>query len=455
MKTERPRDLALKTLNGLAFKTDSPDNYLDNLFQSHPYLDERDRAFIIQLTQGVFRWRLRLDWMIGQFTDFPLKRLEIPILNILRLALYQVFFLDRVPESAAVNEAVKQVKSNNYPRHIASFANGLLRNICRNKDIISFPDKDLEPVSYLSVFHSYPRWLAERWIKGFGIEFTEHLLSYQNNLPRLNIRTNTMMLNRDRLIEYLAEEGVTGTPAAYAPEGVILEGFKGKVTELNAFKSGLFQVQDQAAIIISHLIALRPGDTVLDICAGLGGKSTHMAALAGGKGNILAVDINRRKLATLGHNARRLGIENILPVVADASKSLSSAFKVQFDKVILDAPCSGLGTISKHPDIKWSRDAGDIIRLSFMQKTIMNEAAPVIKKGGRLLYVTCTISKEENEDVVEDFLVRNSDMSLESLKRHVPDWCTDLIDDQGFFRTFPHVHHMDGFFAALFRKTGY
>jgi 16S rRNA (cytosine967-C5)-methyltransferase len=453
MKTERPRDLALKILNSLANKTDIPDNYLDDLFQSHPHLDERDRAFIIQLVQGLFRWRLRLDWVIGQFTDFPLKRLENPILNILRLALFQIFFLDRVPEFAAVNEAVKQVKSNNSPRHIASFVNGLLRNICRHKDIISFPDKDREPVGYLSVFHSYPRWLVERWIREFGKDFTEPLLSSQNNLPQLNIRTNTLLLTRDRLIEYLAEEGVTGRPTTYAPEGVILEGFKGRVTELNAFKSGLFQVQDQAAILISHLIAPRPGDIVLDICAGLGGKSTHMAALNGGKGDILAIDINRRRLMSLIHNARRLGIDNIRPVVADASKSLSSAFSVQFDKAILDAPCSGLGTISRHPDIKWNRDEGDIIRLSFMQKTIMNETVPVIKKGGRILYVTCTISKEENEDVVEDFLVRNRDMSLENLKRHVPDWALDLIDNQGFFRTFPHIHHMDGFFGALFTKS--
>jgi 16S rRNA (cytosine967-C5)-methyltransferase len=453
MRTERPRDLALKILNSLANKTDSPDNYLDDLFQSHTYLDERDRAFIVHLVQGLFRWRLRLDWVIGQFTDFPLNRLETPILNILRLALFQIFFLDKVPESAAVNEAVKQVKSNNGPRYIASYVNGLLRNICRHKGKISFPDKDREPVSYLSVFHSYPQWLVDRWIKEFGKEFTENLLLSQNNLPRLNVRTNTLFLTRDRLIEYIAEEGVTGKPTTYAPEGVILEGFKGRVTELNAFKSGLFQVQDQAAIIMSHLIAPQPSDTMLDICAGLGGKSTHMAALNGGKGNIIAVDINRRRLMTLVQNARRLGIYNIQSVVADASKSLSSALSVQFDKVILDAPCSGLGTISRHPDIKWNRDEGDIIRLSFMQKTIMNETARVIKKGGRILYVTCTISKEENEDVVEDFLVKNSDMSLENLKRHVPEWGIDLIDAHGFFRTFPHIHHMDGFFGALFTKS--
>jgi 16S rRNA (cytosine967-C5)-methyltransferase len=170
MKKKRPRELALKILNSLANKTDSPDNYLDDLFHSYPYLDERDRAFIIHLVQGFFRWRLRLDWVIGQFADFPLKRLETPILNILRLALYQILFLDRIPESAAVNEAVMQVRSNNSPLHIVSFVNGLLRNICRHKDIISFPDKDREPVGYLSVFYSYPQWLVERWIREFGKE---------------------------------------------------------------------------------------------------------------------------------------------------------------------------------------------------------------------------------------------------------------------------------------------
>ncbi len=453
MKTESPRDLALKILNRLVHKRDSPDNYLNDLFEHAPHLDERDRAFISQLVQGVSRWRLRLDWMIGQFTEFPLKKMEIPILNILRLALYQIFYLDRVPESSAVNEAVNQVKSIKSPRYITSFVNGLLRNICRHKDRISFPDQVREPVGYLSVFYSYPPWLVEKWIREFGKEFTEGLLCSQNNLPQLNIRTNTLLVSRGKLIEYLDEEGVTGRPAPYAPEGMILEGFKGRVTELKAFKRGLFQVQDQAAIITSHLIAPRPGDTVLDICSGLGGKSTHMAALMGGSGNILALDINRKRLATLVYNAHRLGIDNIRPVVADASKSLSSTFSFKFDKVMVDAPCSGLGIISRHPDIKWNRDEKDIIRLSFLQKTIMNETASVIKKGGRILFVTCTISKEENEEIVKDFLNRNSDMSLENLKKHVPDWGLDLIDNQGFFRTFPHIHHMDGFFAALFRKN--
>ena len=286
------------------------------------------------------------------------------------------------------------------------------------------------------------------------MEFAEDLLSAQNSLPCLNIRTNTLKISRDKLIAYLADEGVKGKPLSYAPEGILLEGFKGRVTELKAFRNGLIQVQDQAAMIISHLIAPQPGgDILLDICAGFGGKSTHMAALMGGKGYVLALDINRERLINLMNNSRRLDIANIQPIVADASKPLSTLLNFKFDKVMVDAPCSGLGVISRHPDIKWSRDEKDITRLSFLQKTIMNETASVVKKGGRILFVTCTVSSQENEEVVNDFLDRNSDMSLENLKKHVPEWGLDLIDDQGFFKTFPHIHHMDGFFAALFRKN--
>ncbi|MDB9822478.1 16S rRNA (cytosine(967)-C(5))-methyltransferase RsmB [Deltaproteobacteria bacterium] len=452
MKTDNPRDLALETLNGLVRVPQYSGNYLDELFQLNPQLDERDRAFISTLVQGVLRWRQRLDWIIGQFSDLPLKKIEISVLNILRIAIYQIFFLDRVPESAAVNEAVNQTKLNKSPRYVTSFVNGLLRNICRHKGMIKFPDRNREPVEYLSVFYSYPRWLTKKWIRELGREFTEDLLSAQNNLPCLNIRTNTLRVSRSKLIEYLEAEGVTGKPSPYAPEGILLEGFRGRVAELKAFKEGFFQVQDQAAMIASHLISPKIGDTLLDICAGFGGKSTHMAELVGGQGHVLALDINRRRLINLVHNTQRLGIGNIQPVVADASKSLSSMFNFKFDKVMVDAPCSGLGVISRHPDSKWNRDEQDIRRLSYLQKTIMNETASLVKKGGRIIFVACTISREENEEVVKDFLDRNRDMSLGNMKECAPDYCLELIDDQGFLKTFPHIHSMDGFFAALFRK---
>ncbi|MFC1534423.1 16S rRNA (cytosine(967)-C(5))-methyltransferase RsmB [Thermodesulfobacteriota bacterium] len=444
----------MKTLNRLVRKPQYSGNYLDNLFQRNPYLNERDRAFISQLVQGVLRWRLRLDWVIGQFADLPLKKINIPILNILRLALYQVFFLDRVPESAAVNEAVNQAKDNKSTRHGTSFVNGILRNICRRKDEITFPDRDRDRLGYLAAYYSHPEWLVEKWIKELGDKHTEELLYAQNVFPDLNIRTNTLKISRDTLIEYLAEDGITGRPTPYTPEGVLLEGFRGKVDELASFKKGLFQIQDQAAQITSHLLAPQPGDKVLDICAGLGGKTTHMVELMGGKGQVLALDINVGRLISLNCNSRRLGIEALPSVVADASTSLSFLLRCKFDRIMVDAPCSGLGVISRHPDNKWNRDVNDIKRLALLQKIVMNEAASIIQKGGRILYVTCTISRDENEDVVNDFLDNHRDISHENLKEHVPEWGLDLIDDQGFLKTFPHIHHMDGFFAALFTKTG-
>ncbi len=451
MKAKKPRDLALMVLNGLPNKPIFSGEYLDDIFRRNPELDDRDRAFISHLVQGVLRWQLRLDWIIKQAADFPLKKINPPILNILRLALYQIFFLDRTPESAAVNEAVNQSKAHG-DQYVVSFVNGILRRICREKDRMIFPDRDGDTVQYLSVFYSYPVWLVEKWISELGAGFTEGLLSAGNNIPFFTIRANRLKLNRSELIRRLGEEGITGRPTPCAPEGIEIEDFKGRVEALSSFREGLFQVQDQAAQITSYLLGPQPGETILDICAGFGGKSSHLAELMGDKGRILALDINHRRLLSLVSNSRRLGIRSINSLVGDASTGLSSLFRFKFDKVMIDASCSGLGVMSRHPDGKWNRDERDIIRLALLQKAIVNQAASTLRSGGRMLYVTCTISREENEEVVTHCLESHGDIFLENMKDHVPEWGQDLIDNQGFLRTFPHVHHMDGFFAALFSK---
>jgi 16S rRNA (cytosine967-C5)-methyltransferase len=453
MRTDSPRDLALKALNSLISKPRHSGNYLENLFRINPHLDDRDRAFISQIVQGVLRWLKRIDRIISQFSHISLNKIDSHPLNILRIAVYQIFYLDRVPESAAVNEAVNQTKKRKHSRHIISFVNGLLREICRNKDKITFPDREGERSAFLSTFYSYPEWLVNKWIGEVGKDFTEKLLAAQNNLPYLNIRTNTLKVTRERLIDYLADEGIAGKALSYAPEAILLEGFKGRVTESEAFKRGLFQVQDQGAQVVSHLLNPRPGDIVLDICAGLGGKTTHLLEIMGGEGRVIALDINRTRLVNLLNNARRLGIAGVMPVTADASISLESVFRNKFKTVLVDAPCSGLGVISRHPDGKWNRNEGDIGRLAQLQKSIINTAALLVQKGGNILYVTCTVSREENEEVVQDFLSNNRDISLIDLKETSPEWAVDLIDDQGFFRSYPHIHNMDGFFAALFMKN--
>jgi 16S rRNA (cytosine967-C5)-methyltransferase len=451
MKTDKPRELALNILNSQSQGTSFPENDLNDFYRLNR-LDERDRAFVNSLVQGVLRWRQRLDWAIGQFSSVPLKKIDGEILNILRIACCQIFFMDRVPESAAVNEAVNLARAGKRPRHVISFINGILRTICRSRDEIKFPDRERERARYLSIFYSYPEWLTDKWVSELGEDVAEELFSEQNKVPDVNIRTNILRISRDALMESLVRAGINAGPMSRSPQGVVLEGFRGRVDALAEFKAGLFQVQDQAAQIAGHLLSVKPGYSVLDICAGLGGKSSHLAELMEGKGQVIGLDNNKGRLARLVENAKRLGINNILPVEADASMPLSSLFQNRFNRVLLDAPCSGLGVISRHPDIKWNRREADIPRLAATQKTFLNAAASVVEKGGELLYVVCTISREENEEVVAGFLKENSDMSLVNLKEQAPGWCFDLIDEQGFYRTWPHKHHMDGFFAALFRK---
>ena len=446
-----PRDLALAALNRADSSQGFQGRYLETSFEETPGLDERDRAFIVHLVQGVMRWQIRLDWVVKQAVRFPFKNIEPPILNILRLALYQIFFMDRVPESAAVNEAVKQVRGVAGKR-VAGFVNGILRHICREKDRISFPDPDRERDLYLSLYYSYPLWLIEKWIIELGPDAAERLLDAGNRIPQTVIRVNTLKTDRQGLLERLNEEGVTGSPSLYSPEGVTLQGLKGPVNKLEAFKEGMFQVQGEAAQIGSHLLFPRPGDSVLDLCAGLGGKSTHLAAIMKDKGFILALDRSRSRLISLVQSSIRLEADSVKPVVADASGPLSTFLRYPFDKILVDGPCSGLGVISKNPDTKLTKRAGDIQRLARLQTTILNQAVHLLRKGGRMLYLTCTISREENEGVVEGFLERNNEMALENLKSTIPKWGIDLIDDNGFFRTFPHIHGMEGFFGALFRK---
>jgi 16S rRNA (cytosine967-C5)-methyltransferase len=450
MNTDIPRDLALKALNRLSLNPAYSSRVLDRLFQDTPDLDERDRAFVSQLVQGVLRWRLRLDWIIGRNARFPLRKIDPLVLNILHLALYQIFFLDRVPESAAVNEAVKQAKAS-FPGHIVSFVNGLLRNVCRHKEKAAYPDAIKDPVRFLSVYHSHPVWLVEKWIAELGAKATEALLEANNQAPSLVLRVNTLAAARPELMERLTEEGLDVKPTPYSPVGVIVEGLRGRVDQLRAFKQGLFQVQDEGAQIASFLLSPLAGDMVLDLCAGLGGKTGQIAEIMGNRGKIVALDTNRARLISLAKNARRLGIRIIHSTVADATAELP-VFPESFDRILVDAPCSGLGVLSRHPDGKWNRDSEGINRLALLQAAVLAQAVRGLKKGGSMLYVTCTISREENEGVVEGFLKSHPAMVLDNLADHAPSWAAGLIDENGFLRTYPHLHSMDGFFAALFTK---
>lgn len=451
MKSETPRDLALGALIRLARDPVFSSSILDRLFRANSHLDDRDRAFVSQLVQGVVRWRLRLDWIIGQAAHFPLHKIDIPVLEILRLALYQVYFLDRVPESAAVNEAVKQAKTR-CPPHVVSFVNGILRSICRNKDRIAFPEREADPVLYFSVCHSYPKWLVRKWIRELGEKEAEALLEAGNRTPRLTVRVNRLKTGRWALMERLQREGVNAKATLYSPAGVTVEGLRGRVDQLQVFREGLIQVQDEGAQIPSFLLDTAPGCRVLDACAGYGGKASHLAEIMENRGRVVALDTNPARLVSLAQNSGRLGVGIIHPVVADAAEDMTGLFRNPFDRVLVDAPCSGLGVLSRHPDGKWNRNSGDIRRLALLQAAILNRAAGTLSKGGKMLYVTCTVSREENEGVVGEFLKTHEGFLLEDLRDQAPSWAAELIDERGFFRALPHFHGTDAFFAARMRR---
>jgi 16S rRNA (cytosine967-C5)-methyltransferase len=445
------RNLALKSLNSAAALPGQAERRLESLFLQNPGLDERDRAFAVHLVQGVLRWQIRLDWVLKQFVRFPFKKIDPQVLNVLRLALFQILFLDRVPESAAVNEAVKQTQKMGKD-HVAKFVNGILRQICREKGHLPYPHPEKERPLYTSVYYAYPMWLVKKWTRELGVDMALQLLKAGNEIPKLTIRTNTLRTTRQLLLNRLEEEGIEGRAVSFAPEGIELINFKGSISRLKAFKEGLFQVQGEAAQVCAHLLSPGKEDLIADMCAGLGGKSTHLVQLMGDRGRILALDTSLARLRGLRQNTERLGIGSIFPLVADVMAPISF-LRGAIQKIMVDGPCSGLGVISKHPDTKLTKKEDDIKRLAMIQKSILSRSCQVLNRNGEMLYVTCTISKEENEGVVESVLRENHGVVLQNLGHRVPPWGVDLVDGNGFFKTFPHIHGMEGFFAALLRKN--
>ena len=447
-----PRNLALEVLNQFDNTGTFPVFSLEVGFQQNRNLSDRDRALVTHLVQGVLRWRKRLDWIIREKIHFPFKKLDRNILNILRLAVYQIFFMDRIPPSAAVNEAVKQAKRQGKP-HLIGFVNGILREILRDRERLSSPKNGRDPIRYYSILYSYPEWMVKKWIEDLGTDRALGLMAAQNQIPNVAVRTNSLKTERGILIKLLAEEGVEASPTSYSPWGIKLRGLKRPVVELKSHRNGLFHVQGEAAQICSIILGVKPHERILDTCAGLGGKTTHLGELMRNQGFIIAMDINHRNLIKLRETATRLGVTNIYALVSDATEDLENLFKIKFQRILVDAPCSGLGVISKHPDIKWTRKRGDIERLSSLQQRILNAASKVLVSKGKLLYITCTVCREENEQVVEKFLRGNPQMRLENLRTVMPEWGKDLVDENGFYRTYPHIHCMDGFFGALMSKV--
>lgn len=446
-----PRQVALNVLNELEQKDDTLDAILERTFRKQITLERRDRALVMELVYGVLRNRGRIDWMLDKFSRIPRSKIDPFVQNVLRLGTYQILYTDRIPPSAAVNESVNLVKINQ-PEWVTRFANGVLRAIERGRGDINLPDAARDPLGAITIETSHPSWLVERWMNRYGEEATHALCRANNQIPTTVIRTNTLRLKRDQLFQFLKKEVPGIEPTLYSPEGLLLKGFSGNITQLTGYKTGWFQVQDESSQLVAHLLSPQPGELVLDACAGLGGKTTHMAQLMRNLGRILALDIHGERLERLRENMMRLGIQHIEIIQKDVTKSLAELGVRRFDRILVDAPCSGLGVIRRNPDSKWRRRPEDLLRMAEKQSQLLNEAASLLKPKGILVYATCSLEPEENEEVISGFLSHHADFQVDDPGLFLPGLTKEMIENHSFLRTYPHLHGMDGFSAVRLRR---
>lgn len=413
--------------------------YPESLIERHlPSLDERDRGLCTELVYGVLRWQIRLDWIIDGFSKIKSGKLEHTVLNALRLGAYQLLFLSKIPPSAAINSSVDLIKREGQKK--AGFVNAVLRNIDRQRGSIKYPSEK-DAARHISVFYSHPEWLVKRWIERYGVEETGRICKADQQVPPVVLRVNTLLTTREKLINELGHEGYEAAPARYSPDGVVLVS-RGRLNP----DDPRFYIQDEASQLVSLLLSPKPGERVLDACSAPGGKTTHLAQLMKNKGEIYALDRYQARLRTVRKTASRLGIDIIKTIAADAAEPLP--FDTQFDAILIDAPCSGLGVLRRSPDIKLHRKESDIAELSKLQKRILANVSGYLKPGGRLVYSTCTLEPEETDEVVSEFLRENPRFEKEGVCGYLlPIGCSELAGTSGELRTHPQLG-VDSFYGA-------
>ena len=445
------RNTALKVLMTLDRERQTLDGILDDITPLTGGLSRRDRALFNALIYGVLRWRGRLDYIISHFSNTPLKKIEPGVLNILRLGLFQIIYLDRIPDSATVNTSVELSRQIGASR-AAGFVNALLRKAAANYGDVVYPTLKSDPVGYFSTEHSLPDWLARRWQHRYNPETLTALSDTFNTIPPITIRTNTLKATRQKLMRSLKDDFEHISPAPVAPDGITLSKLKCSIPDLPAFKNGWFQVQDEAAQLVSLLLDPQPEESVLDACAGLGGKTAHLAQLMKNKGKIAAMDKNKKKLQQLDEEMQRLGISIVRATCHDLNLPLDTKQQGGFDRILLDAPCSGLGVLRRNPDIKWKSSQADLKRHAGLQKRFLENLAPLVKPNGILVYAVCSIEPEENEDVISAFLKKQPEFVIDKRLGKLPETLHSLVEPETGFKTLPLLNHMDGFYFVRLKR---
>lgn len=440
------REVALKIINDI-HTNEAYANIALNRELGRQNLSDQDRRFVTELVYGTIKAGNTLDWMLSLYINRPLSKIPPIVCNILRMGIYQIFFLSKVPISAACNQAVELTKKYGHAGTV-KFVNAVLRNAGRSPEKVVYPDKEKDPIRYLALKYYHPEWMVGRWIKRFGFESTEKLCSINNTTPPLCLRTNTLRISTSDLITKLHDDKVTCSQSHLVPEGIICTEYPSLKT-LSALREGLFQVQDESSMLVGHVLDPQPGEFIIDACGAPGGKSTHIAALMKNSGQVISTDLYDHKLALTNENAKRLGITIIETKALDAT-TIGNYYSKKADRVLVDAPCSGLGVLRRKPDSRWRKSVSMLNDLPKLQLAILNSAADCVKPNGILVYSTCTIEPEENQDVIKSFLSNRKDFCLEPVGEYLP-----TKSHADMLQLLPHVDNSDGFFIArMVRKRG-
>ncbi|HTK29605.1 MAG TPA: 16S rRNA (cytosine(967)-C(5))-methyltransferase RsmB [Vicinamibacterales bacterium] len=415
--------------------------------------DDRDRALAADIAAGVQRWRNALDHVIAHAARRPVARLDAEVLAILRLSAYQLLHLTRVPASAVVDDAVKLVKRA-AKTSASGFVNGVLRTLSRSRRSLPLPEPPADPadrdaaLAYLTITLSHPEWLARRWYDRYGFAAARQWMQFNNEPAPLTLRVNTIRTDPEALVARLHREDVDVEPCAYAPGGFIVR--RGQALGTAAFEEGWFIVQDEASQLVGLLAGDRPRGRVLDACASPGGKSTAIAARMEG-GVLVASDVRARRIDLLRRTVRTTGASRVRIVQADLLRPLP--FSQPFDCVLVDAPCSGTGTLRRDPDIRWRRLEPDLAPLAAAQDVMLRHAAAAVAPGGRLIYATCSSEPEENDAVVDRFLAAHPDFQAVHAGNVAGSLPAAVVDDRGRLRTLPHRHGLEVFFGAVLARA--
>ncbi|MFH0957815.1 MAG: 16S rRNA (cytosine(967)-C(5))-methyltransferase RsmB [Pseudomonadota bacterium] len=413
---------------------------------SRKKISAEDRSLTTEIVYGVVRWKKRLDSLIDGRVENKRKTLRPEIRNILRMAFYQLLFLDRIPDHSVVHEAVAMAKTL-FGGRFSGLVNAILRSALRDpQNMNSSPEKNAKS---LSVYYSHPEWLVKRWVKEFGAELAEHILEFNNQRANLTIRVNTIKASINKVISGFRQNAIGFDFIDIGPDALILKHTQRPVSDLPGFKEGFFTVQDFASQMIAPLLQPLPGHEILDLCGAPGGKSSHIAALASNHARITLVDLNEKRIDEAKKNFKRLGINCVKMIQGDSTEPSFINSLGQFDRILIDAPCSNLGVLRHNCDVKYRLSSRDLGKFAGKQLRMLSGSSHILKKNGSVIYCVCSTSKEETFDVIEKFLASHKNFVIDPIEPSSVCY-SEYLTPGGCFFSFPPLKHalLDGFFAA-------